>query len=142
MGFGRFNRVSRQASAAPMSEINMTPLIDVMLVLLVIFMLAVPLLSSRISLNLPKSAAAKPVAEAQPLSVSLDGAGRIYLNDKPMSQAELVQALRELAPAQTGGTQAEVQLRAERSVPYGQVLSLMGAIEQAGYARVGLVAQP
>jgi biopolymer transport protein ExbD len=134
-----FGRLPRKSPASPMSDINMTPLIDVMLVLLVIFMLAAPLLSSRLSLNLPRSEAAKPATAPEALSVALDKEGRIYLNDQPQSLSALTAALR--AQAQTL-PETEVQLRADRAVPYGEVLGLMGAIQQAGLARVGLVAQP
>ena len=134
-----FGRLPRKSSAPPMSEINMTPLIDVMLVLLVIFMLAAPLLSSRLSINLPQAQAAKPAAVPEVLSVAMDPAGRLYLNDQPTTLTALTEALRDKAQTLP---ETEVQLRADRAVPYGQVLGLMGAIQQAGLARVGLVAQP
>lgn len=134
-----FGRLPRKSSAPPMSEINMTPLIDVMLVLLVIFMLAAPLLSSRLSINLPQAQAAQPATLPEVLSVAIDRTGRLYLNDQPHTLTTLTEALRDKAQTLPD---TEVQLRADRTVPYGQVLSLMGAIQQAGLARVGLVAQP
>ena len=134
-----FGRLPRKSSAPPMSEINMTPLIDVMLVLLVIFMLAAPLLSSRLSLNLPRTDSAKPAAVAQVLNVAMDSTGRLYLNDQPHTLNALTEALRLTAQTQP---ETEVLLRADRAVPYGQVVSLMGAIQQAGLSRVGLLAQP
>jgi biopolymer transport protein ExbD len=134
-----FGRLPRKSSAPPMSEINMTPLIDVMLVLVVIFMMAAPLLSSRLSINLPQAQSAKPAAVPEVLSVAIDSAGRLYLNDQAQTLTALTEVLR--AKAQTL-PETEVQLRADRVVPYGQVLSLMGTIQQAGLSRVGLVAQP
>jgi biopolymer transport protein TolR len=137
MAFGRLERVQ---SKPPMSEINMTPLIDVMLVLLVIFMITAPLLASSIKLDLPKTSAAQPdnTNEAPKfITLVVDKAGQTYLNDKPVTALELAHQLTQTA-AQNPDT--EVQLRADQAVPYGRVVEVMGAAQKAGLNRIGFVA--
>lgn len=120
-----------------MSEINMTPLIDVMLVLLVIFIITAPLLASSIKLDLPKTEAAKPGDAAPFVTVVVDPAGQTYVNDQLMSLAELAQKLTHTAQA---NPQTEVQLRADTAVPYGRIVEVMGTAQKAGLNRIGFVA--
>ncbi len=120
-----------------MSEINMTPLIDVMLVLLVIFIITAPLLASSIKLDLPKTEAAKPGDAAPFVTVVVDPAGQTYVNDQRMSLAELAQKLTQTAQA---NRQTEVQLRADAAVPYGRIVEVMGTAQKAGLNRIGFVA--
>lgn len=120
-----------------MSEINMTPLIDVMLVLLVIFIITAPLLASSIKLDLPKTEAAKPGDAAPFVTVVVDPAGQTYVNDQLMSLAELAQKLTQTAQA---NPQTEVQLRADAAVPYGRIVEVMGTAQKAGLNRIGFVA--
>ncbi len=122
-----------------MSEINVTPLVDVMLVLVVIFIITAPLLTSSISLDLPKTDAAKPVDAPRFVSLAIDRSGQAFFNDKPVTQAELSTQLTEAA-ARSPDT--EVQLRADASVPYGRVVEVMGAAQKAGLNRIGFVADP
>jgi len=122
-----------------MSDINMTPLIDVMLVLVVIFILTAPLLASSVRLDLPKTDAAKPQEAVRFVQVALDKAGQIYLNDQALELVVLQQRLMEVA---LQNPQAEIQLRADESVPYGQVVAVMGAAQKAGLSRIGFVAKP
>lgn len=135
-----FGRLERTPGAQPMSDINMTPLVDVMLVLLVIFMLAAPLMASSIRLDLPRTEGASPAGNTpDALTVVLDGKGQLYLNDQPTTPEALAQHMRQTA-AQRPDT--EVQLRADATVPYGRVVELMGAAHAAGLQRIGFVAEP
>ena len=122
-----------------MADINVTPLVDVMLVLVVIFIITAPLLASSIRLDLPKTDAAKPADAPKFVTLVVDKTGQAFLNDKPMNPDELAGRLRETA-AQNPDT--EVQLRADESVPYGRVVQVMGAANKAGLSRIGFVTQP
>lgn len=135
MAFGRLPRAQAQQ---PMRDINVTPLVDVMLVLLVIFIITAPLLASSIRLDLPKTGAAKPSDAPDFISVAIDPSGQLYLNDQPTTAPALAEALRATAQKTPG---AEVQLRADQAVPYGQVLAIVGQAQQAGLHRIGFVAQ-
>ena len=132
-----FGRLERSKGSQPMSEINVTPLVDVMLVLLVIFILTAPLLASSIKLDLPKTDAAKPGTTPAFVTLVIDRAGQVFLNDKPVTLDALRTSLTQTA-AQTPDT--EVQLRADEAVPYGKVVEVMGAAQQAGLNRIGFVA--
>jgi biopolymer transport protein TolR len=136
MAFGRFPRTPQ---AKPFSDINVTPLVDVMLVLLVIFILTAPLLTSAIRLDLPQSKASQAGEAPESITLSLTSAGEIFLNDKLISMAALPNALLQVAIQKP---LAEVQLRADQAVPYGQVLNLMGLAQQAGLTRIGFVTAP
>lgn len=136
-----FGRLERTRAAPPMSDINITPLVDVMLVLVVIFILAAPLLASSIRLELPRTDGAGAHA-APPQSVTVvvvDKAGQAFINDEPLAQPALAQRFIALAAAQPA---TEVQLRADAAVPYGRVVAIMGAAHQAGLTRIGFVAEP
>jgi biopolymer transport protein TolR len=122
-----------------MSEINVTPLVDVMLVLVVIFILTAPLLASSIRLDLPKTEAARPNEAPAFVTVVLDPSGGIFLDDQSTTPGELAD---KLAAAARANPQTEVQLRADRSVPYGRVVEVMGAAQKAGLNRIGFVAEP
>ena len=135
-----FGRLPRSAGPTPMSDINITPLVDVMLVLVVIFILTAPLLASSIRLDLPRTdgvASGAPAPDS--ITVVLDKSGQVFLNDAPVSQAGLEQGL---ARAAVRSPDTEVQLRADAAVPYGLVVEVMGAAHQAGLSRIGFVADP
>ena len=136
MAFGRFPRTSQ---AKPFSDINVTPLVDVMLVLLVIFILTAPLLTSAIRMDLPQSKASQAGEAPESISLSLTAAGEIFLNDKSVQRAALPSELQQVALLKP---QVEVQLRADQAVPSGQVLELMGMAQQAGLTRIGFVTAP
>jgi biopolymer transport protein TolR len=121
-----------------MSEINVTPLVDVMLVLLVIFMLTAPLLSSAIRLDLPHAEGGQPGQPPQTVTVSLDAQGQLFFNDQPVQAAALTERLQAAARR---NPDTELQLRVDESVAYGRVVALMGAAQQAGLSRIGFVAQ-
>ncbi|WP_119155186.1 ExbD/TolR family protein [Caldimonas tepidiphila] len=136
-----FGRLRARAAPKPIGEINMTPLIDVMLVLLVIFMVAAPLMASQgLRLELPDSAATAPAGAApEPLVVALDPDGTLYLGGEAVT-AERLSAL--LAAAARQRPDAEVQLHADRSAPYGEVAALIGRVRQAGLHRVAFATAP
>ncbi len=132
-----FGRLERTQGSQPMSEINVTPLVDVMLVLLVIFILTAPLLASAIRLDLPKTDAAKPADAPKFVTIVVDQAGQVFLNDKPVAFEQLGSRLKETA---TQNADTEVQLRADQAVPYGKVVEVMGVAQKAGLNRIGFVA--
>jgi len=134
-----FGRLERARGNRPFSDINVTPLVDVMLVLVVIFLITAPLLGSSIRLDLPSAASAKPAEAATSVTVVLDAQGRIFVDDQPLDDAQLAE---RLARAARANPDTEIQLRADRSVPYGRVVELMGAAQQAGLNRIGFVAEP
>ncbi len=133
-----FGRLPSRPSDAPMSEINVTPLVDVMLVLLVIFILTAPLMTSAIRLDLPQSEGAEQGATPQAVILVVDAQGQWFLNDQPMAE----NALREqLAQAARRNPLTELELRADASVPYGRVVEAMGLAQKAGLSRIGFVAE-
>jgi biopolymer transport protein TolR len=133
-----FGRLERSTGARPMSEINMTPLIDVMLVLLVIFMITAPLITTSLKLELPRADGAAPSEAPAFISVALDARGQLFFGDEALDRATLA---RRLAEAAGRDPQPEVQLRADRQVPYGEVASLLGLIQQAGLSSIGFVTE-
>ena len=134
-----FGKLERNPGSQPMSEINMTPLVDVMLVLVVIFIITAPLLASSIKLDLPKTDAAKPNEAPRYVSLVVDKTGQAFLNDKPANDAQLEKSFVQTA-AQNPDT--EVQLRADETVPYGRIVQVMGFAQKAGLNRIGFVANP
>ncbi len=132
-----FGRLERTQGPQPMSEINMTPLVDVMLVLVVIFIITAPLLASSIRLDLPRTDAAKPNDAPKFVTVVLDKSGGTFLNEKPVTAAQLAE---RLAQAARDNPDTEIQLRADQAVPYGRVVEVMGAAQKAGLNRIGFVA--
>lgn len=134
MAFGRLERTS---GPQPMSDINMTPLIDVMLVLLVIFMITAPLMTSSLKLDLPKSDAAQPSDTPTFIAVSIDAGGRLFLADQEVDAGALAQQVTDMAQA---NPQTEVQLRADQAVPYGRVAEVIGIVQKGGLTRIGFVA--
>ena len=134
-----FGRLERDKGTPPMSEINMTPLIDVMLVLVVIFIITAPLLASSIRLDLPKTEAAKPNEAPRFILLVVDKAGQAFLNDKAVALDELA---RQLAKTAAQNPDTEVQLRADEAVPYGRIVEVMGTAQKAGLNRIGFMADP
>jgi biopolymer transport protein TolR len=120
-----------------MSEINVTPLVDVMLVLVVIFIITAPLLASSIKLDLPKTDAAKASDAPKFVTVVVDKSAKVFLNDKPIDLPALAESLQQSAKA---NPDTEVQLRADETVPYGKVVEVMGVAQKAGLNRIGFVA--
>ncbi|MBV8034243.1 biopolymer transporter ExbD [Roseateles sp.] len=136
MAFGRLEKLE---ASRPMSDINMTPLIDVMLVLLVIFMITAPLMTASLRLDLPKSEAATPGDAPSFVAVAITPDGKLHLGDDELDAKAFQQRISELGRA---NAQLEVQLRADRAVPYGQVAELIGWVQAAGLNRIAFVARP
>ena len=136
MGFGRLERTRADA---PMSEINVTPLVDVMLVLVVILIITAPLLASSIRLDLPKAEGTQSADAPRFVTVVVDPAGQLFLNDQPLAPAQLAE---RLAAQAKSNPETELQLRADAGVPYGRVVEVMGLAHKAGLTRIGFVAEP
>jgi len=130
---------SSQQGSATISQINVTPLVDVMLVLLVIFMVTAPIIQQGVQVNLPQSQAGAIPGKEDQLVVSINRNGRVYLNDTAMTPAELGQKLRAIR-----GIKADkaVYLRADQDVRYGVVMRVIAEIKQAGIEKVGMVTRP
>ena len=134
-------RRGRGARRAPMSEINVTPLVDVMLVLLIIFMITAPLLASAVPIDLPESRA-KPVEteEQEPVQLSINGDDTIYIGEDVVPDAELPARLDAIAAAQKDGDKPrQIMLRADKGLDYGRVMRIMGELNRAGLSRIALV---
>jgi len=126
-------------SRAPMAEINVTPLVDVMLVLLIIFMVTAPLLVAGVPVALPDSKAGALDQEAEPVQLSIDANGRLFLGDEAVNDAQLGLRLSSIASASAQPGGPRVYLRADRGLDYGRVMRVMGELNRAGLNRVALV---
>ncbi|SEK19790.1 protein TolR [Pacificibacter marinus] len=136
-GGGRRGR--RRGQSAAMSEINVTPFVDVMLVLLIIFMVAAPMMTVGVPVELPETAAtALPQESEDPLSITLTADGRVLLMNNEEPQDELVTKLRAIAAERTDD---KVFLRADGSIPYEKVVQVMGALNAGGFRNIGLVTE-
>ena len=133
-----FGRLERRAGAQPMSDINMTPLIDVMLVLLVIFIITAPLMTSSLKLDLPRAEGAAPSDAPAFVALAIDADGRLFLADQPAGREQIVERVRAAARRDPA---TEVQLRADRKVPYGRVAELIGWVQEAGLTRIGFITE-
>ena len=120
----------------PMSEINVTPCVDVMLVLLIIFMVAAPLLTVGVPIDLPETQAKQLNAETQPITISVREEGQIFLQETEITAEELVPKLQAIAK---NGYDERLYVRGDKATDYGIVMKLMGPLKQAGYKRIGLV---
>jgi len=121
------------------AQINVTPLVDVMLVLLVIFMVTAPILQQGVAVDVPKVAAGPLTGEEEQLVVNVVKGGKLYLNGTELAPADLATKLGAIARARPD---RQVYVRADQTVPYGEVMSVIGSIRDAGLARVGLVTEP
>ncbi len=134
-GGGRRRRHKGRASA--MSEINITPMVDVMLVLLIIFMVAAPMLTVGVPVELPKTAAAAlPTEQEEPLTITITAEGKIAIQTTEVSDGEMIPKLTAIAAERTSN---KVFLRADGSVPYARVAQVMGALNAGGFNEIGLV---
>jgi biopolymer transport protein ExbD len=137
-----FGRLERSPGAQPMSEINMTPLIDVMLVLLVIFIITAPLMASSLKLDLPRAEAAAPSDATAIVALAIDAQGQLFLGEEALAAGTEKNAItRSVAAAALRDPATEVQLRADSRVPYGRVAELIGWVQQAGLSRIGFVTE-
>ena len=132
-------RRRRGGRRAPMAEINVTPLVDVMLVLLIIFMVTAPLLVAGVPVDLPESRAGALDQQAQPVQIALDGQGAIFVDDQPVAAADLPEKLAGIAAEPAPPEGRRIYLRADRALDYGRVMAVMGELNRAGLNRVALV---
>ena len=126
----------KSSEQAMMSEINVTPLVDVMLVLLIVFMVTAPLLIQAVPVTLPQTSASVPLTPARQIQLSIDSSGKIYLDTGVVEREQLkarLQTLRNLDP------ELNVQLMADERIPYGQVAKVMGIVQQAGITKLSFV---
>lgn len=137
MGMGSVGGKGRKGLAA---EINVTPLVDVMLVLLIIFMVSAPMMTQGIDINLPKTTGEALEQQQEPLSVKINSDGQLFFekNPAPLSAAALRHELEKLSPEKR---QEPIYLEADRDVPYGAVVQVMALIKQAGFEKLGMVTQ-
>jgi len=136
-GGGRRRRGGRKHR--PISDINMTPFIDVMLVLLIIFMVAAPLLTTGVQLDLPQTGAAALNVEKQPLVISIKADGKIYLMETETSLEEMVPKLQAITKT---GPEERIFVRGDKAIAYGKVADVMAALSSAGFKKVALVNAP
>nr|TFG52079.1 MAG: protein TolR [Hyphomicrobiales bacterium] len=131
-------RRGRARRSRPMSDINVTPFVDVMLVLLIVFMVTAPLLTVGVPVDLPETRAPALGQDPEPLAVTIDSAGQIYLQDTLIEIEELVPRLEAIA---RNGYDQRIFVRGDRAVAYGTVAEIMGLLSSAGFTRIGLVNQ-
>jgi biopolymer transport protein TolR len=137
-GSGGGRRGRGRGRSRIMGEINVTPLVDVMLVLLIIFMISAPLLTVGVPIDLPQSEAKALNEEREPLTISVNNKGEIFLQDTPVRLDEIVPRLIAITKA---GYEERIYVRGDRNVNYGQVMKVMGTLSGAGFRRVALVTE-
>ncbi|MGH6800267.1 MAG: ExbD/TolR family protein [Methylocella sp.] len=130
---------TRNEGAKINSDINVTPMVDVMLVLLIIFMVAAPLLATGVAIDLPRTKAAALNIEQKPISVAVDDRGSVYVMDQPVLVTGLADKLKEVA---TSGVDERIYVRGANQVNYGRIAEVMSIITTAGYKKVALVTNP
>ena len=136
MAFASFDRKS---SSTPISDINMVPLIDVMLVLLIVFMITAPLLTHGVKIDLPAASSDPNVEKPETVTLAMDGEGKLFWNDQPLADADL--AVR-LADAAAATPQPELHLRADRETRYQKIAEVMSAAREAGVQKMGFITVP
>ena len=137
VGAGGGRHKHRRRRAKPMSDINVTPFVDVMLVLLIVFMVTAPLLSAGVPVDLPE-AQAKPLAlEKEPITVTIDTTGKVFIKDEEVDIDQLIPKLTALA---VNGLDERIYVRGDKEASYGTIMRVMGTINGAGFRRIGLVA--
>ncbi|MDF2765490.1 MAG: biopolymer transport TolR [Rhodospirillales bacterium] len=128
----------RRRSYRPMSEINVTPMVDVMLVLLIIFMVAAPLLTVGVPVDLPKTSAATINDQDEPLVISIDKDGKLFLQDTEIGLESLVPRLNAIT---NNKPDTRVYVRGDRAIDYGRIMEVMGTVSAAGFTKVALIAE-
>jgi biopolymer transport protein TolR len=134
----RGRRSRGRSGIQPMAEINVTPFVDVMLVLLIVFMVTAPLLTVGVPVDLPQTRARALNQDTEPLAVSVDREGQVFLQDTPIGLDELVPKLQAIAE---NGYDQRIFVRGDQAVGYGKVMEVMGLLNAAGFTRIGLVTQ-
>jgi len=135
-GGGGRRRGRRGGGKRPMSEINVTPMVDVMLVLLIVFMVAAPLLTVGVPIDLPQTKAKELNTESKPITVSVAPSGDIYLGDQPVQIEGLIDAIKVQA---VNGTDERIYVRGDQTANYGAVMKIMGVLSAAGFSKIGLI---
>ncbi len=131
-------RRRRRGAWRPMSEINVTPFVDVMLVLLIVFMVTAPLLTVGVPVDLPQADAQAITTPEEPLVVTVDAEGRLYIQDTEVAEVSLVPRLQAITDA---NPETRIYVRGDRAIAYGKVMEVMGMINEAGFRRVALLAE-
>ncbi len=135
-GGGGGGRRRRRRKAGVMSEINVTPMVDVMLVLLIIMMVAAPMMTAGVTVDLPRTAAGEMPSQTRPITVAVTPEGEIFVDEAPVAEAQLVATVGELAT-----TEDRIFLRGDTTANYGTVMRVMGMLSAAGYTKIGLVTE-
>jgi biopolymer transport protein TolR len=135
-GGGRRGRRGRGGGNRPMSEINVTPMVDVMLVLLIVFMVAAPLMTVGVPIDLPETQARQMEAQSDPITVSVTPDGAIFIGDQPATLETLVEQVGAMA---VNGTEDRLYVRGDSTASYGTVMQVMGRLSGAGYSKIGLI---
>ncbi len=135
-GGGGGRRHGRRGGRRPMADINVTPMVDVMLVLLIVFMVAAPLLTVGVPIDLPQTKAKELNTESKPITVSINPEGLIYLGDTEVQIDGLVDAITAQAP---NGTDERIYVRGDQTANYGAVMKVMGTLSAAGFSKIGLI---
>lgn len=135
-GGGGGRRGRRRKKSGVMSEINVTPMVDVMLVLLIIMMVAAPMMTAGVSVDLPRTAAGEMASQTRPITVAVTPEGGIFVEENPVSETQLVTAVAELATPED-----RIFLRGDTTANYGAVMRVMGLLSAAGYSKIGLVTE-
>jgi biopolymer transport protein TolR len=136
---GSSRRGRRGHRRAPMAEINVTPFVDVMLVLLIIFMVTAPLLVSGVPVELPESRANPLDQKDEPLDISIDKEGQVFVDSQPVSQGELSARLEQIAAEQNPQNPRQIMLRGDTAISYGEMMKVMGELNRVGLNSVSLV---
>ena len=136
---GGFQGGKKGGRYKPLAEINVTPLVDVMLVLLIIFMVTAPLMSNSVNVDLPKTTASPVSQDSEPLNVSVTADGRVYLQDAEIALPDLVTKLAAIAK---DAKDRRIYVRGDKGITYGQMLEVMGTIITGGFTKVALLTDP
>jgi len=137
VGTGSTRSRRRGRSNRPISEINVTPFVDVMLVLLIVFMVTAPLLTAGVPIDLPQAAVQPLAVQKEPIMVTVDPSGKVFIGEDEVPMDDLVPRLTAVA---TEGLEERIYVRGDRTASYGTIMSVMGTINNAGFKRIGLVA--
>lgn len=139
MAFGGFNEQGNGGVSQPMSDINVTPLVDVMLVLLIIFIVTAPLLTHGIRIDLPKAASTANPQKPETVTVSIDAAGKVFWNDKRIADADLPKVMADAAAKKP---EPELHFRGDRNTKYEKIMQVMSLAKNAGLTKLGFVTDP
>jgi len=138
-GGGGGRRGRRRTGGMPISEINITPMVDVMLVLLIIFMVAAPLMTAGVPIDLPKTQAREMASDTRPVTITVTQTGELSIDREPVTFETVVAAVTAQA---SEGTDTRVYLRGDAAADYGAIMKVMGALSAAGFGKIGLITTP